>query len=143
MVRPDGAAEVPDSDVYLIYYKPEAEAPTVTGNGGGGGCFIATAAYGSPMEPYVKILGDFRDRFLLHNSVGETFVRLYNIYSPPLADFIAKHDNLRTVVHISLLPVVGVSWVALKIGPVSTMAIMLLFISGLIGFVCFRRKYKT
>ncbi|MBW1748589.1 MAG: hypothetical protein JRJ34_09375 [Deltaproteobacteria bacterium] len=69
-------------------------------------------------------------------------MRLYYTYSPPMADFIAEHDSLRAVVSVSLLPVVGVSWVVLKIGPASTMALMLLLISGFIGFVRFRRKYK-
>ncbi len=33
----------------------------------GGGCFIATAANGSPIEPHVNILRDFLNRFLLSN----------------------------------------------------------------------------
>jgi len=114
----------------------------VAGDGGGGGCFIATAAYGSMMEPHVKILRDFRDRFLLHNSMGKGFVRLYNTYSPPMADFIAKHNSLRAMVRISLLPVVGVSWITLKIGSVSTVALMLLFISCFVGLVWHRWRYK-
>ena len=110
--------------------------------GGGGGCFIATAAYGSLMEPHVKILRDFRDRFLLGNTVGKIFVRLYYTYSPPIADYIAEYDNLRAVVRISLLPVVGVSWIALKIGPVSTMALILFFACGLIGLVRVRNNFN-
>jgi hypothetical protein len=34
--------------------------------GGGGGCFISTAANGSQMEPHVKVLQEFIDRFLLN-----------------------------------------------------------------------------
>jgi len=40
----------------------------------------------------------------------------------------------------SLLPVVGGSWVALKLGPVSTLAVILLFGAGLISAAGFRRK---
>jgi hypothetical protein len=111
------------------------------GGSGGGGCFIATAAYGSMVEPHVEILRHFRDRFLLHNSMGKGFVRLYNTYSPPIADFIAEHDNLRTVVRIGLLPVVSISWIALKIGPVSVVALMLIFIFCFVGLVWFSRRY--
>jgi len=107
------------------------------------GCFIATAAYGSLMEPHVKILREFRDRFLLGNTIGDRFVRLYYTYSPPIADFIAEHDSLRAMVRISLFPVVGISWVALKLGPTSAMAVMLLFVSIFIGFIWFRRKHKA
>jgi hypothetical protein len=110
--------------------------------GESGGCFIATAAYGSMMKPHVKILRDFRDRFLLHNSIGKSFVSIYYTYSPPIADFIAKHDSLKAMVRISLLPVVGVSWITLKIGSVSTMALMLFFIFCFVGLVWSRRKYK-
>ena len=112
------------------------------GDDGSGGCFIATAAYGSLMEPHVKILRDFRDRILLQNSIGKGFVGLYYTYSPPIDDFIAKHGSLRSVVRVSLLPVVGVSWIALKIGPISTVALMLIFISCFVGLVWFRRRYK-
>jgi hypothetical protein len=121
---------------------PGVGTTVASDGGGGGGCFIATAAYGSLMEPHVKILRDFRDRFLLGNTVGESFVRLYYTYSPPIADFIAEHDSLRAMVRISLLPVVGVSWMALKIGPVSTVALMFIFISCFVGLVWFRRRYK-
>ena len=109
---------------------------------GGGGCFIATAAYGSLMAPHVKILRDFRDRFLLGNTVGDSFIRLYCTYSPPMADFIAKHDGLRAIVRLSLLPVVGVCWIALKLG-LSVIITILLYIGiSLIGIVGIRRKFR-
>jgi hypothetical protein len=106
------------------------------------GCFIATAAYGSLIEPHVMILRNFRDKILLTNSLGKGFVKAYYTYSPPIADFISKYDNLRAFVRLSLLPVVGVSWIALKIGPVLTLALMLLFISCFIGIIWFRRTYN-
>jgi subtilisin family serine protease len=102
------------------------------GDGGGGGCFIATAAYGSLMAPHVKILRDFRDRFMIGNPVGKGFVHLYYTYSPPLADFIAKYGSMRAVVRVSLLPVVGMCWVTLKLGPVASTILLFLFGIGLI-----------
>jgi len=69
-------------------------------------CFIATAAYGSPMEPHVKVLREFRDRFLLTNSVGQAFIKLYYMTSPPIADYISEHESLRTATRWSLAPVI-------------------------------------
>jgi hypothetical protein len=86
---------------------------TTSSGGSSGGCFIATAAYGSYMEPHVLVLRDFRDRFLLNNTVGKAFVRLYYACSPPAADFIARHNSLRAVVRVGLMPVVGISYMAL------------------------------
>jgi YVTN family beta-propeller protein len=88
------------------------------------GCFIATAAYGSMMEPHVQILRNFRDHFLTTNALGKGFVNLYYKYSPPIAHYIAKHDVLRFFIRWSLMPFVGVSWLALFIGPVSTALLM-------------------
>ena len=110
---------------------------------GGGGCFIATAAYGSPMEPHVKLLRKFRDRFLITNIVGSAFVDFYYRYSPEVADFIAKHDNLRRLTRLSLLPLVGMSWIALKYGLFLTMVMLFVFISGTIYLSLFQgRKGK-
>ena len=109
-------------------------------SGGGGGCFIATAAYGSYMEPHVKILRDFRDRFLLGNRIGKAFVNFYYKYSPPIADYIAKHDSMRTAVRLSLFPVVGLSWVTLNLGFLPVIALMFFCTFGLIGICIFRRK---
>jgi len=88
------------------------------------------------------VLRDFRDRVLLTNNVGRSFVELYYTYSPPVADFIAKHTSLRRVARWTLLPLVGVSWVALKLGSVSALALILLLTFSLIGFTGFSRKFK-
>jgi len=113
-----------------ISVKPPPSPPD---DNAGGGCFIATAAYGSRMEPQVELLREFRDRFLITNSAGKSFVIFYYAYSPPVADFIAKHDTLRAVVRWALLPVVGVSWMALRLSPIVSLALVLLLL-GLIDF---------
>jgi LmbE family N-acetylglucosaminyl deacetylase len=123
-----------------VAIKSSGRSPLTADSGGGGGCFIATAAYGSLVEPHVKILGDFRDRFLMTNILGKSFVNFYYKYSPPAADFIVRHHSLRAVVRMSLLPLVGASWVALRFGPTVTMAFILFFGAGLIAFLYFARK---
>ena len=129
-----------DDGVSRCINADEGEGTKCAADDDGGGCFIATAAYGSMMAPHVNILRDFRDRILLQNSIGKGFVGLYYTYSPPIADFIAKHDNMKAFIRISLLPVVGMSWVALKVGPLLTMAIILFFSIGMVGLVRIRRK---
>lgn len=112
-------------------------------SGSSGECFIATAASGNSMAPHVKILREFRDRFLLTNSVGKALVDFYYIYSPAVADFITKHSKLKIIIRLSLLPIVGMSWIVLTLGLIPTLAFILLFIFSLNSLVRVGRKLRN
>jgi hypothetical protein len=91
-----------------ITIPPETTTPvsTAPSSGGGSGCFIATAAYGSYLHPQVQILRDFRDTWLLTNAPGRVFVAFYYRCSPPVAGFIAQYEILRLLVRLMLTPVI-------------------------------------
>jgi hypothetical protein len=82
----------------------------------GGGCFIDTVSYGSPMDSHLILIRKFRDRFLLTNPLGEGFMELYYTYSPPVAALVAKHKMLGKVVRFSLLPFAAMAYVMLHLG---------------------------
>jgi len=72
-------------------------------------CFIATAAYGTPAAEQIDVLREFRDVVLLESTVGSRFVVLYYQLSPPIADFIARSDPLKTLVRELLVdPIVWI-----------------------------------
>jgi len=70
------------------------------------GCFIATAAYGSYLDPHVQVLRNFRDNVLLKFHLGKLFVAWYYRNSPPLAAVIAQNERLRILVRTALTPVI-------------------------------------
>jgi hypothetical protein len=109
-----------------------ASPPVTPGGGGGrGGCFIASAAYGSSLEPEVNVLRAFRDRYLLSHRPGQALVTLYEQCSPAVAEFIAKHESL---------PVVGVCYLTLSIGMMTTIGILAALSVGIIAVARIRRS---
>lgn len=85
------------------------ESPVANAKPVAAGCFIATAAYGSPMASDVRYLRAFRDEFLMTHAPGRAFVAGYYWASPPLAGFIRQNDFLRGLVRTDLAPLVLLS----------------------------------
>jgi hypothetical protein len=91
---------------------------------GAGWCFIATAAYGTPVAEEIENLREFRDEYLLTNPVGRVLVDLYYKVSPPMAEFITEHPNLKPIMRAGLLPAVTMSTMAVNTTPVEKIAII-------------------
>lgn len=84
-------------------------SPGVKGNAtpqGDDDCFIATAAYGSYLDPHIKVLRYFRDNYLLTNPVGRAFIKIYYRVSPPIAELISEHEMLKIATRWCLTPIV-------------------------------------
>jgi len=70
-------------------------------------CFIATAAYGTPMAKEVRTLREYRDRRLRRSVAGRAFVWTYYRLSPPFAGLISRHESLRALARSALKPIVA------------------------------------
>jgi len=115
-----------------------------TGNGDDtgkkGGCFIATAAYGSPLHSYVRILQDFRNKWLMPSKLGRTLVDFYYKYSPFVANIIAKRKVLKIAVQINLMPLVVFGYSMVHFGPMFTIVMLVLIFALPILFIASYRK---
>lgn len=113
-----------------------------SGGPGSGSCFIATAAFGSYMEPHVLILRELRDSFLLTNEAGRAFVDFYYRHSPPLAGIIAESELLKSLTRALLMPAVGISYIALYTTPIQQVLFAFLILIAASGGCLFVRKRR-
>jgi hypothetical protein len=70
-------------------------------------CFVATAAYGSPLATEIDALRRFRDRQLSATAPGRVLVQAYQEFGPRAARVIAQSDTLRSWVRAALAPVIA------------------------------------
>ncbi len=62
-----------------------------------GGCYVATAVYGSYDCPQVWTLRRFRDNMLAETWYGRAFIRTYYAVSPTLVKWFGKADWFRNM----------------------------------------------
>jgi len=107
-------------------------------------CFIATAAYGTPMAEEIQTLREFRDEYLLINPLGQAFVDFYYKVSPPIAKFITEHPSLKPIVRAGLVPIVAMSTVVINTTAVEKAAIvgLLVLVSMAVVIWVIRRQRR-
>ena len=85
-----------------------AEATSTPESSEGGGCLIATAAFGSEMAPQVQFLRELRDNTVLQTQVGTNFMtgfnQFYYSFSPAVADYERDNPVFKEAVKLSLTP---------------------------------------
>lgn len=87
--------------------------------GSGGGCLIATAAFGSDLAPQVQLLRGFRDGIVLKTAAGTSFMNVFNAwyysFSPLVAQYERDQTWLREIVKTLVYPLLAIlqssSWV--------------------------------
>jgi hypothetical protein len=74
----------------------------------GGGCLIATAAYGSEMAPQIQFLREIRDNTVLQTESGTSFMtgfnQFYYSFSPVIADYERENPAFKETVKLALTP---------------------------------------
>ncbi|MFH0797514.1 MAG: CFI-box-CTERM domain-containing protein [Candidatus Omnitrophota bacterium] len=106
------------TDIALMQYQAESDTSvsdtSESDTGNLWSCFIATAAFGSPLAKQVEILRRFRDGYLLTNSPGRRFVGWYYQKGPIGARFISQHLWAKHLTKITLYPVIAFAYLFLK-----------------------------
>jgi hypothetical protein len=119
VVVPEPVVVVPEP-VVIAEPEPEPEPEPMCGAGTvledgkcvaeeqGGGCLIATAAYGSEMAPQVQFLREIRDGKIMATESGTAFMtgfnQFYYSFSPAVADYERENPMFKEAVKVTLTP---------------------------------------
>jgi peptidyl-prolyl cis-trans isomerase B (cyclophilin B) len=95
----------PDSTTYTL---DETSQESNTEQSEGGGCLIATAAFGSEMAPQVQFLREIRDDTVMSTQSGTAFMtgfnQFYYLFSPYVADYERENPVFKEAVKVTLTP---------------------------------------
>ena len=101
----DGEMKSVDWGPNIIKYNPLDDRDPLER---GGGCLIATAAFGSEMAPQVQFLREIRDNTVLQTESGISFMagfnQFYYSFSPVIADYERENPVFKEVVKLTLTP---------------------------------------
>lgn len=99
-------------DIYGDTYlgKTDAAPAPEPSTENGGGCLIATAAYGSELAPQVQLLREIRDDKIMNTASGAAFVNgfnhVYYLFSPSVADYLREAPAFKDAVRTGITPLV-------------------------------------
>ena len=121
LTSPSEPEPVVEEPVVIVEPEPEPEPELLCGEGtvmkdgkcvaeksGGGGCLIATAAFGSEMAPQVQFLREIRDNTVMTTQSGTVFMtgfnQFYYSFSPYVADYERENPIFKEAVKVTLTP---------------------------------------
>ena len=77
----------------------------------GGGCLVATAAYGTELAPQVQFLREVRDNTVMNTLSGTVFMtgfnQLYYSFSPTIADWERENPMFQEAVKAFITPMIS------------------------------------
>jgi hypothetical protein len=101
----------PETVSFDIIVGEVSTQPTNPDEEKGGGCLIATAAYGSELAPQVQLLREIRDNQLMNTESGSAFMSTFNdvyyTFSPAIADMERESPLFKEAVKLGLTPMLS------------------------------------
>ncbi len=101
----------PESEVIVLDDNFSETEEASNGSKSGGGCLIATAAFGSEMAPQVQFLREIRDNIVLQTESGTSFMTAFNqfyySFSPTIADYERENPVFKEAVKLAITPLLA------------------------------------
>nr|MCH9658581.1 thioredoxin domain-containing protein [archaeon] len=100
-----------DSDYQKIVVQAEEIISEPESTTDGGGCLIATAAYGTELAPQIQFLREIRDNTVMSTSSGAAFMtgfnQLYYSFSPTIADMERENPMFQETIRVFITPMIS------------------------------------